>query len=972
VQTLGGFAVWRGVLPIPAAAWTNRRASALFKCLLGARGYRLPREQLSEALWPEATSQAGATNLRTTLHRLRQILDEPASTVTYLHTEGELVLLAPGGTDALPEDWLDAAAFTRAAQAALAGQDAAACRAAVALYGGDYLPDDLYAAWAEQPRTSLRQQYLDVLLHLAALSAALGQLAEAEDCLRRLLAVEPSHEDAAATLMGLLAAAGRRSGALQVYQTLATVLEEELEVAPSAEIELLRARLLAQEASPVAAGVPPQRAQPEGLTNLPAPVTSFVGRTWEMAALREALGRTRLVTLTGPGGCGKTRLALEVAGQLVEAYPDGVWLVEFAALAEAALVPWSLATALGVVEQPGQSLIITLAEFLRPRHLLLVLDNCEHLIEACATLATALLRACPHLRLLATSREGLEVAGERTHLVPSLTTPDPTHLPPLADLATYEAVALFVERAQARWSALSLTDANADAVAQICAQLDGLPLAIELAAARAGALSVETIAARLDDRFRLLTGGPRTALPRQQTLRATVEWSYALLDGAEQVLLRRLAVFAGGWTLEAAEAACAGGEVAAGEVLDLLSGLVHKSLVQREERPGLTRYRLLETIRQYAGEQLAQSGEESELRQRHIDYFRAHTQRVSTTPDTPGRESWSARLLWDHGNLRSGLRWLLETGQGEEALRLAVALGPYWNTRSLYAEGRQWLEEALARSADAPAVLRSSGYCWASFQATFGGAYDEAMRLGEQAVRLGRVAGDHRALTDSLMAHGFAAIQSGELSIAEGILEECVERCRAADDPDGLVKALSFLAEVALNQGAFDRAAAVTEESIALARARGEEFFLTYTLENLARAQFCRGELPRAVALWTEGLQLSLRWHDKRVIAFYLEGFAGAAAALGRMVRAARLAGAAHATRQEVASPLSPPEAAIVERFLAPARRQLDGDSWSRAWGEGMRLSFEEAIAEALQEASDAEDQLAGRTVAEAGAQLGV
>jgi predicted ATPase/DNA-binding SARP family transcriptional activator len=935
-------------------------AAALFKCLLDARGYRLPRELLSEALWPEAAPQAGATNLRTTLHRLRQILDEPGSTVTYLRTEGELLVLAPAGPDAPPRDWLDAAAFARAAQTALGGQDVAACRAALALYGGDYLPDDLYAAWAEQPRAALRQQYLDVLLHLATLSAARGQMEEAEDCLRQLLAVEPSHEGAAATLMGLLAASGRRRDALQVYQTLATVLEEELEVAPSAEIARLRARLLAQEARPVAAGVPPRRAQPVGLSNLPAPVTSFVGRTWELAELREALTRSRLVTLTGPGGCGKTRLALEVAGQLVEGYPDGVWVVEFAALAEPTLVPWSVADMLGVVEQPGEPLTVTLTRFLQPRQVLLVLDNCEHLIEACAALATALLRACPHLRLLATSREGLAVAGERTHLVPSLTTPDPAHLPPLEDLATYEAVSLFLERGQTRWSALTLTAANAGAVAQICAQLDGLPLAIELAAARMSALSVESIAARLDDRFRLLTGGPRTALPRQQTLRATVEWSYALLDAAEQALLRRLAVFAGGWTLEAAEAVCAGGEVAAGTVLDLLSGLVHKSLVQREEHSGGTRYRLLETIRQYAWERLVESGEEAALRRQHVDYFRAHAEHVSTTPEQPGHEPWTARLARDHGNLRRGLRWLLETGQGEEALRLAMTLTGLWNTCCFFAEGRQWLEETLAQSAHAPASLRAGGYRDAAFLANLGGARDEAMTLGEQAVRLARVADDRRVLISCLMVHGVAAYQLGENSTAEGLLEESVALSRALDDQHGLYMALHFSGELPLNQGAFDRSVALTEESVTLVRASGNTIILTYDLDNLARALFCRGDLPRAVALWTEGLQLSLRWRDKRVIAYYLEGFAMTAAALGRVVRAARLAGAAHAVRQEVGGPLAVPETAIFERNLTPARRRLDADTWNTAWAEGARLSFDEAIAEALQEASDAERHLGG------------
>jgi tetratricopeptide (TPR) repeat protein len=325
--------------------------------------------------------------------------------------------------------------------------------------------------------------------------------------------------------------------------------------------------------------------------------------------------------------------------------------------------------------------------------------------------------------------------------------------------------------------------------------------------------------------------------------------------------------------------------------------------------------------------------------------------------------------LRDHDNLRSSLRWLLETGQGEEALRLAMVLGQFWNTGCFLAEGRRWFEEALAQCAAAPAVLRSAGYCWATYLATFGGALGEAMTLGEQALRLARAADDRRVLANSLRAYGNAANSYGEHSLAEGLLEESAALSRELDDQHGLYMALHFWGEIALNQGAFDRSVALTEESIAIARAQGNMLILTYDLDNLARALFCRGDLPRAVALWTEGLQLSLRWHDKRVIAYYLEGFAGTAAALGRVERAARLAGAAHGARQEIGAPLSVPEAVIVERYLTPACRQLDVDTWNTAWGAGTRLPFEEAIAEALQEASDAEHHLAGRTVPGAHAQ---
>jgi predicted ATPase/transcriptional regulator with XRE-family HTH domain len=373
--------------------------------------------------------------------------------------------------------------------------------------------------------------------------------------------------------------------------------------------------------------------------NLPLALTSFIGREEEQSEVRALLGAARLVTLTGAGGAGKTRLALAVARELLGDYPQGVWLVELAPLADPALVPQAVAQALGLREEAGQPILGTLLGHLKERHLLLVLDNCEHLVSACAELATALLRACPSVRILATSREGLGVAGERLYRVPSLAAPPLGHLPPPERLGGYAAVALFVARAQERRAGFTLSAQNAPAVAAVCAQLDGLPLAIELAAARVGSLPVEAIAGRLDDRFRLLTGGPRTALPRQQTLQAALDWSYDLLTEPEQRLLHRLVVFAGGWTLEAAEVMGAGDGVESWEVLDLLGGLVNKSLVLLDEDADapdrVGRYRLLETVRQYGWERLGTSQEAARVRDRHLAYFLALAEEAA--PQTPSQ-----------------------------------------------------------------------------------------------------------------------------------------------------------------------------------------------------------------------------------------------------------------------------------------------------------------------------------------------
>jgi predicted ATPase/class 3 adenylate cyclase len=373
-------------------------------------------------------------------------------------------------------------------------------------------------------------------------------------------------------------------------------------------------------------------------TNLPAQLTSFVGREQAITDVTQLLTTSRLVTLTGPGGTGKTRLALQVAAGVLEAYSDGVWLIELAPLSDAALVPQAVATALGLREDASRPILATLTDFLSARNLLLIIDNCEHVVEACAQLAGALLRGCPNVHILASSRETLGIAGEAPFRVPSLATPDPRRLPPIEMLTQYEAVRLFVERAAAVLPGFRLTHDNASAIAQVCSRLDGIPLALELAAARVTVLRVEQIAARLDDRFRLLTGGSRTAVPRQQTLRALIDWSYDLLAEAERVMLQRSSVFVGGWTLEAAEAVCAGDGLDHDEVLDVLAQLVNKSLVVADREQGQeTRYRLLETIRQYALERLVESGKRMPCNggTRNIAYYSSRPDnQTSQTPQT--------------------------------------------------------------------------------------------------------------------------------------------------------------------------------------------------------------------------------------------------------------------------------------------------------------------------------------------------
>ncbi|MGH2405099.1 MAG: ATP-binding protein, partial [bacterium] len=473
--------------------------------------------------------------------------------------------------------------------------------------------------------------------------------------------------------------------------------------------------------------------------NLPIQLTSLVGREWELAEVNRLLPTTPLLTLTGSGGCGKTRLALQVAADVLEEYAEGIWFTDLAPISDPALVPQTVASVLSVHEQPGRSILAALTDYLMPKQLLLVLDNCEHLLAACARLSDALLRACPRLRILATSREGVGIAGELTYRVPSLSVPDLRNPSALNGLVQFGAVRLFVERATFAAPAFRLTPQKALTVAQICARLDGIPLAIELAAVRVKAMGVEQIASRLDDRFHLLTGGSRTALPRQQTLRGAIDWSYDLLPKPEAVLLGRLAVFAGGFRLEAVEAVCAGDGVSADDVIELLTHLVEKSLVITEEQDGEEWYRLLETIRQYGLGKLRDAGEEPVLRRRHRDWYLELAERGEIGMQGADQRAWLDRVEREHDNFRAALEWSKsEGGSAEERLRLAGALWFFWFLRGYLSEGREWLEGALSAGSGASASARVRALNGAGLLAWRQGDDARAAALGEEGLALCR------------------------------------------------------------------------------------------------------------------------------------------------------------------------------------------------------------------------------------------
>jgi predicted ATPase/class 3 adenylate cyclase len=675
------------------------------------------------------------------------------------------------------------------------------------------------------------------------------------------------------------------------------------------------------------ADFPPVRSLDALRHNLPVQITSFIGREQEMTAIKQLLSTTHLLTLTGSGGCGKSRLALQAAAELVDAYPDGVWLVELAPLADSAFVPQAAASALGVREEAGRPVTRTLQEALKRRRLLLVLDNCEHLLSACAQLAASLLSSCPGVKILATSREWMGIAGEMTYRIPSLSLPDPANLPPVDTLLRFPALQLFHDRAQFHLPAFALTAANAPLVAQVCHRLDGIPLAIELAAARVRSLPVEQIAARLDDRFRLLTGGDRTALPRQQTLRALMDWSYDLLNAQEKLLLHRLSVFAGGWTLETAEQVCGGEGIEAWEVLDVLTGLVDKSMVAYEALAQARRYRLLETVRQYASDKLRAPGDEARIRSRHLDCFLRLAEQIEPELHGPEQLRWLDFLEQEHDNLRTALDWSqAQDEEREKGLRLAGILGWFWKLHNHLGEGRSRLESMLAGPPSDSTPARAAAVETAGLLAFYQNDYVSTRALLEQSSAYWRERGDRRALATSLAYLGAALFRLGEpekaVSVVEEslalarevgdpwrlarslwtqgthmhfggndaearpIFEESIALFRRIGDPWGLASALYYLGEIEQAAGHYASARALIEEALGLTRPTEDRFTLSVYVDTLGEIALAEGDYRQARCLFEESLALCREDHNTRRIAYELRNLGHLARFEGRFVEA--------------------------------------------------------------------------------------
>ncbi|MEU8619066.1 LuxR C-terminal-related transcriptional regulator [Streptomyces sp. NPDC048623] len=685
--------------------------------------------------------------------------------------------------------------------------------------------------------------------------------------------------------------------------------------------------------------------------NLPADVTSFVGRRREISEALRLLSSSRLLTLTGPGGVGKTRLALRVADRARRNHRDGVWLVELADVTDPSFLAHTTAERLGLQSEPSRESADLVIDHLAPREALLVLDNCEHLVDECAAFVAALLAACPRLTVLATSRQSLGVYGESTLVVPPLPVPDPDRQLTAAELFQYDSVTLFVERARAVLPGFEVSDdTSPDVLARLCRDLDGIPLAIELAAVWLRTLSLGRLEERLSERYRLLTTGPRSAPTRQRTLRALIDWSHELCSRPEQLLWARASVFTGGFDLPAVEYVGDGDGVSPEELPDLVHSLVDKSVLIREEHHGEVRYRMLETLREYGLERLAAAGEETAVRRRHRDWYAGLIERFDAEWIGPGQKAWLDRLEHEHANLRAALaHCLARPGEAVVALRMATGIDEYWSIRGLNTEARYWLDQALA-AAPEPGRERISALCLNAWYALLQSDAASAQPLLDEAEALIAPAGGPGQAAFVAHVRGMAALFAGDLDRAAALLDTALAGFRAGR-PRGELFALSMLGLTEGLRGDRARGLGHIEEGLALAQERGEEYWRSWALWSLAFLELDH-DLDRAEAAAKEALAVHGRMESQLGTAFLVDLLGWVSARQGRDVRAATLFGAAAAVWHPMGTTLDgfAPMAAVHDEHLAKVRAALGDERYETSFAHGNAMTARRVVEYALED----------------------
>lgn len=993
IQLLGNFAVLIDGRSVREEQWARRKSKLLVKLLALQPHHRLHREQIIELLWPEQSAGAAANSLYKALHAARRSLEpQPQSGAVsnfILAQDDQIILTAP------QELLVDAEEFEGRAAAAFREQSAPALQAALELYQGDLLPEDLYEEWAAARREHLRSTYQRLLLTLGRMYGEQGRYENGLELLGRLVNLDPSNEEAHRQMMLFYASTGRRAEALRQYRRCEDALRVEMDGVPekaTAEIreQILCGRITAREGGGEGRAKRESVAAPtpEALTNLPSAMTSFIRREQEITEVQTLLGKSRLLTVTGSGGIGKTRLALAVAANVLDEYRDGVWFVDLSPTFEPALVSHTITSALGIREDVRRKHVAALRDFLRPRQVLLVLDNCEHLIEACALLVDELMRACPRLRILATSREALAVSGESLWSLSTMSLPELSSPVSVSRLMECEAVQLFVERAELSNPRWRLTEQNGLAVAKLCRRLNGIPLAIELAASRMKVLAVEQILSKLDNSFNLLASSGRAVVPRHQTLGAAIDWSCELLQPDERLLWGRLSVFASGWTLPAAEAVSDSDDIPADAVLDLLTRLVDKSLVVVEQHGGEVRYRMLETIRQYGVEKLRRLDEEFPVSERHFNWCLQLAEKSDCEFSRTDQRHWFERLEAEHDNLRAALRWSIhEAHDADKSLRLCGALWHFWQAHGYASEGRLWFEAALALEGPASDSIRAKAVHGASALASIQGDLERSLKFLEESLALRRKLGDKGGTAHALQRFGIMAYYVGDYARAAALQDESLSLCLELGDESGCARAFNGLGILALDQGNYEQATAWFDRCLTSYQKLGHKLGVVATLNNLGETAQKQGDFGRSQTLLEESLEMARELGDKgwtaralhllgslansrgqygRAFEFYssalvdfremadasvvfvFEGLSCTAAAQGDAVRALRLVGAASARREMTRMKRPPADQFVLDRYLDEAKRCSTDEELAQAFAAGHAMTLDEAIKYAL------------------------
>ncbi|SMD20605.1 BTAD domain-containing putative transcriptional regulator [Kibdelosporangium aridum] len=804
------------------------------------------RTALIDALWDDAGPPAASKTLHSHLAHLRRRLREVGLTDLIATRDSGYVLC-------VPEDAVDAIRFetfsARGRNALAAGDPKTATellQSALTMWRGEALTDCRSSEWRRAETTRLNEARVATTENLISARLSLGEHVTAIGELEFLIIQHPFREQLWELLILALYRSGRQADALAAFQRARATLIEELGIEPGPKLRQLETAILTADPSLDQWVAPEATVTGQGFRGrLPVPLTRLVDRHADMATVRESLAQRRLVTFTGPGGCGKTRLAVAIAAQ----YAKPVCFVDLAPLTETHLVSRAVADALGVSEQGGRSVIDSLADHLADQALLLVLDNCEHLIGTCAQLACALLPSCPELQILATSREPLHVPGETVHALQPLATPDPGAAHPYRDLLRYDAVRLFLDRAQDAGAEIGTDEATAHDVALICARLDGLPLALELAAARAAALPVRQIAAHLHDRFHTLFSGSHVARPQHRALHTTIKWSYDLLNPDERALFRRLAVFAGSFGLAGVTALWPHDDAA-----DLLGRLVEKSLVTKET--AVARYRLLDTIHKFAAAQLV-GDELADARRRHAEFYLALAEQAEERLDGTNAVEWLDRLAAEHENFRAAVAWAVTAADPTLALRLAGSLSRYCRLRGYYGDGRKWLADALDHGAQAPNDLRAKAFSGAVTLTFLQCEYDKAVRLAEQSLDLYQSVGDAHGIASTRLLLGSICREHASYQQALGYYRSALETFQATDDAPGIARALQLCAFTAWLRGDFDSAAEWARESLRRFEELGDGESTASALMHLGAVAHYRGDNTQALRLLTKTLAIS-------------------------------------------------------------------------------------------------------------------